>query len=359
MMFIELIPERIIVGCVVVLITYLQLTTNFYILGPAFGGWTSLHTQKILAPMNLFLISLYVNYYFACTIKPGYTPEGWEPPHAIIESIDDDLLKSGITGLRYCKTCEHYKPPRAHHCRHCGQCVLRMDHHCPWIGNCVGFANYSYFVRFVFSVMICCSYGCFLLLWRLQRIFEARQNPWIIHPSMLELVIVVFNIILIFFVLLLVGVLAVYHVYCLLKGQTTIEGSERTKTTQLIRRQKIDAVEFPFDIGYYQNICSVLGSNPIFWMWPQGTPGNGLQYAVKPNTDPRVVYGWPPRDPKELDPYSQTEETTTKLVRRDSEGYLVREITMEDRMHMLHHHLEDQGFIEAYSDDEEFDKKNK
>ncbi|KAI8078093.1 uncharacterized protein B0P05DRAFT_544106 [Gilbertella persicaria] len=292
MMFIELIPERIIVGCVVVLIT----------------------------PMNLFLISLYVNYYFACTIKPGYTPEGWvsqisfficdtnqvqylEPPHAIIESIDDDLLKSGITGLPL-------KPPRAHHCRHCGQCVLR-------------FANYSYFVRFVFSVMICCSYGCFLLLWRLQ-LFK------IIHPSMLELVIVVFNIILIFFVLLLVG-------------QTTIEGSERTKTTQLIRRQKIDAATI--------KICSVLGSNPIFWMWPQGTPGNGLQYAVKPNTDPRVVY--------ELDPYSQTEETTTKLVRRDSEGYLVREITMEDRMHMLHHHLEDQGFIEAYSDDEEFDKKNK
>lgn len=28
--------------------------------------------------------------------------------------------------LRYCQKCCHYKPPRAHHCRVCKRCVLRM-----------------------------------------------------------------------------------------------------------------------------------------------------------------------------------------------------------------------------------------
>ena len=34
--------------------------------------------------------------------------------------------------FRWCSKCEHVKPPRTHHCRHCGTCILNMDHHCPW-----------------------------------------------------------------------------------------------------------------------------------------------------------------------------------------------------------------------------------
>ncbi|OBZ88684.1 Palmitoyltransferase PFA4 [Choanephora cucurbitarum] len=353
----ESIPEQIVVAFVVCLISYLQLTTNFYVLGPALGGWFSLEAQKTLVPMNILLVSLYVNYYFACTTSPGYTPEGWEPPYAILNPSEDSVIQTGLTGPRFCKKCDAYKPPRAHHCRQCGRCVLRMDHHCPWIANCVGFGNYSYFVRFVFSVILCCSYGGYLLFWRLQRIFEARYNPWIPDPSLIEMGIIMMNLIFLFFIIMLVGVLAVYHSYCLLKGQTTIEGSERTKTKRLIRLRKIDPVEFPFDIGYCQNICSVLGSNPLFWMWPQGTPGNGLQYPTRPDTDPMVVYSWPPQDPKEMnsnsiDEHEETEESS-RMIRRDSEGYIVPEITMEDRMRMLHEHLENDGFLENFSFDEE------
>lgn len=77
MAFLEAIPEKLIVAFVTVLITFLQSTANFYILGPALGGWTSFRAQKILLPMNILLISLYVNYYLACTTDPGHTPEGW------------------------------------------------------------------------------------------------------------------------------------------------------------------------------------------------------------------------------------------------------------------------------------------
>jgi len=82
MAFLEAIPEKLIVAFVTVLITYLQTTANFYVLGPALGGWTSFRAQKILLPMNIFLISLYVNYYLACTTDPGHTPEGWVKMHS-------------------------------------------------------------------------------------------------------------------------------------------------------------------------------------------------------------------------------------------------------------------------------------
>lgn len=76
-MKLEAIPEKPIVAFVTILISYLQLTTNFYVLGPALGGWTTVFAQKLLAPMNILLVSLYVNYYLACTTEPGYVPEGW------------------------------------------------------------------------------------------------------------------------------------------------------------------------------------------------------------------------------------------------------------------------------------------
>jgi palmitoyltransferase ZDHHC9/14/18 len=50
---------------------------------------------------------------------------------------------------KYCKTCNIWRPPRAHHCRLCDNCVETQDHHCVWLNNCIGRRNYRYFVTFL------------------------------------------------------------------------------------------------------------------------------------------------------------------------------------------------------------------
>ncbi len=50
---------------------------------------------------------------------------------------------------RWCATCQLVKPMRAHHCRKCNACVLKMDHHCPWVGGCVGARNHKVFCTFL------------------------------------------------------------------------------------------------------------------------------------------------------------------------------------------------------------------
>lgn len=50
---------------------------------------------------------------------------------------------------KYCKSCNIWRPPRAHHCRTCDGCVETQDHHCVWLNNCVGRRNYRYFFSFV------------------------------------------------------------------------------------------------------------------------------------------------------------------------------------------------------------------
>jgi palmitoyltransferase ZDHHC9/14/18 len=51
--------------------------------------------------------------------------------------------------VKYCKTCDIWRPPRCYHCRVCDNCVETLDHHCVWLNNCVGRRNYRYFFGFV------------------------------------------------------------------------------------------------------------------------------------------------------------------------------------------------------------------
>lgn len=81
-------------------------------------------------------------------------------------------VKSHHLNIKFCTTCNIFRPPRTSHCSICNTCIERFDHHCPWIGICVGKRNYKYYFGFVSSVFL------LTLLINIQTIYLlTRLNP--------------------------------------------------------------------------------------------------------------------------------------------------------------------------------------
>lgn len=77
-------------------------------------------------------------------------------PLVTVELTEEELDLVESKFLKECLICNGAKPPRAHHCRKCGRCVMRMDHHCPWVGNCVGLKNLKFFLLFCLYTFVVC-----------------------------------------------------------------------------------------------------------------------------------------------------------------------------------------------------------
>lgn len=122
---------------------------------------------------------------------------------------------------KYCKSCNIWRPPRAHHCRVCDNCVETQDHHCVWLNNCIGRRNYRYFFTFVCSATIL---GVFLfaaslahiLAWRAQNgtTFGQAISKWRVPFAMC--------------IYAVIGApyplsLGLYHLFLMGRGETTRE----------------------------------------------------------------------------------------------------------------------------------------
>ncbi|KAJ4286817.1 Eukaryotic peptide chain release factor GTP-binding subunit [Kalmusia sp. IMI 367209] len=153
--------------------------------------WLWLHVSPsipiIFAYLFLICISSFVH---ATASDPGILPRNLHPfpppnpnedPLSIGPPTTEWAMVVSATGTnaamevptKYCKSCNIWRPPRAHHCRVCDNCVETQDHHCVWLNNCIGRRNYRYFFTFVTSATLL---GVYLLAASLVHILQWRSQ---------------------------------------------------------------------------------------------------------------------------------------------------------------------------------------
>ncbi|KAI7901721.1 DHHC palmitoyltransferase-domain-containing protein [Cokeromyces recurvatus] len=264
-----------IITCVTILTLFIACTSQAIVIYPfLYSMNNSIQLILILVSLNYLIFMVLINYFLTCKTDPGSVPNQWVPrQQAFIE------VKKSTHTLRYCKTCKNYKPPRTHHCSCCNRCVLKMDHHCPWVDNCIGFANYCHFFRFLIYVDLCTIYLFTLLSCRLAQIIRDMHH-YHIYPTTLEAIFISINMILTAAIMISVGILTIYHIYCITTNTTTIEGWEKGRSLTIKGMGKIHNVKCPYDQGIYKNIQSVLGKYPIFWFLPRPMSGTGLDFPI-------------------------------------------------------------------------------
>ncbi|KVI06795.1 Zinc finger, DHHC-type, palmitoyltransferase [Cynara cardunculus var. scolymus] len=149
------------------------------------AGWLNAVIFTSLASLTLFS-------FLVCVLTdPGGVPSGYFPDIENNDGSDQESRKAEALQKR-CDKCSAYKPPRAHHCRVCRRCVLKMDHHCTWINNCVGQRNYKAFFLLVVYATISSFHSLVLIIgcgiqkdWEFARTTRLKTF-YILGPSMLK-----------------------------------------------------------------------------------------------------------------------------------------------------------------------------
>ena len=68
---------------------------------------------------NVLLGCLWVCYARACLVNPGSVPAGWRPSSDGQDKHNSSLNEDVVLRSKWCRKCEAFKPPRAHHCKKC------------------------------------------------------------------------------------------------------------------------------------------------------------------------------------------------------------------------------------------------
>jgi len=228
---------------------------------------------------QVLVLHLAICYYRAVFTDPGSVPAEpeWKPssPGSSTDPVGKpSASSSGAKNYetkqsgdrRFCKWCDHFKPDRAHHCRVCRNCVLRMDHHCPWICNCVGYRNYKFFFCLVLTslkasvFMAATSYES--VRWSAEEQAEASYRFGIVYCMTISIVMAF--ILLMFFLV---------HIYLMTHATSTIEFCEK--------RNKKEGIAVSYDLGFYGNLKAALGPNPLLWVFAvDSLDGDGLTFQV-------------------------------------------------------------------------------
>ncbi|CAF0923250.1 unnamed protein product [Didymodactylos carnosus] len=177
-------------------------------------------TKTVLIPIAHGILFYFVctNFVLATFMDPG------KYDRALVEEYENDQESTyyktveirGTSGrMKWCQTCQFYRPPRCSHCSICDFCIDTFDHHCPWLNNCVGRRNYRYFIQFLISVLlhmfVVFGFSFYYLSLNRDRLTELR--------TIMSIVLMIFIVLLTIPICGLTG----FHFVLIAKGKTTNE----------------------------------------------------------------------------------------------------------------------------------------
>lgn len=148
--------------------------------------------------------------------------------------------------LKYCSSCQIFRPPRTSHCSYCNNCVLEFDHHCPWLSNCIGKRNYPNFLAFLTLVSIVCnSVWIQVAIVISNRVNASGESASSVIRSLLPSIIGM--VALIIFALPL-SFLALYHWFLVSRGMTTSEQIKQLRSNNQVFSNNSDIKKENVDV---------------------------------------------------------------------------------------------------------------
>ncbi|KJE96061.1 DHHC zinc finger domain-containing protein [Capsaspora owczarzaki ATCC 30864] len=173
---------------------------------------------------------------------PGILPRARVPEREDpMAPLYKDINVNGIDiKLKYCVTCNFFRPPRANHCSICNNCIEGFDHHCPWIANCIGRRNYRMFFGFVLFITLLTIW---VLAFSIVHIVQAA-NDGVFQEAAASVIVGLFAFVALWPVLMLLN----FHARLVRLNLTTNEDIT----------EKYVKTGNPFDQGCAKNCASVL-----------------------------------------------------------------------------------------------------
>ncbi|KAG5999928.1 hypothetical protein E4U43_001793 [Claviceps pusilla] len=189
--------------------------------------------------------------------------------------------------VKHCRTCNIWRPPRAHHCRLCDNCIEGHDHHCVWLNNCVGKRNYRHFFTFVTSATLLSAYlvGTSLT----QILVHMKREKISFGESISDFRVPFALVILGLLCFVYPGGLTGYHLFLMARGETT---REFVNSHKFVKHERFRA----FSQGnWLRNLIAVLcrPRSPTYYQfkgkYKAGDQRLGVYYHKKPRPhSPRI-----------------------------------------------------------------------
>lgn len=210
--------------------------------------------------------------------------------------------------IRFCETCNKFKPDRAHHCKFCNRCYLKMDHHCFWMNNCITISNYKFFICFVFYTWVLCIQFFIIFTPSLIKLIKGTSKESQFEPLSLSICGSAYVVCIIIFSFSFI--LWCYNIMLGVNNYTSFEYNtlhkeidkenengivEYSKFDYNVKASKYTELKSRYDIGGWNNWVQIYGNSFFMWFLPirtemsEGGMNNGFNFITNEDESIEVI----------------------------------------------------------------------